>query len=553
MLRLCRITIRPFFISIFLLVILSSCVLAKSYTDSFVSVTAAEITYNKLRGLYEVTGDVTIWAEGMKITTNYARYYPATKSVIVDDQFLMEVDAYRISGSRLEYNFAEKTGNAMIVRINFGETFLGGSFMKMDEDSYNILNAYFTGCNKSDSDYHASSNEIVFYPKTGLMVGYWGTMWIGSVPTIPIPTFVYGAPVPKLKTEKKESARPKRKLIKRERDIFPRSGLGQNSEDGYFVIIPFDSYPNPKSYIRTFLSWAEIKNFGLGTAANYILWNDINEGEIRAGTTNGDGAFGGLTHMFSFGNSLLSKEEEKKYVYDKYFPGNKYMYEFEVNMSYRERINIYKNEGPYGRVSFLPKLSLRANRNNFINDNFTYFSEVNWAYVSEESSGTSGQREEFLADVTFDYDLWLLGNLQAKSQIDLIGYMDLPLDQENGFWNSSTQDLSLTQKWGDVLETGFGNTHIYFNNGATPYEFEQYWFSPHDTFTSHAMLNFWASSLVYDGRHYLPSGDWKSLRYSLVVGMHCYNILSSYELVRNELGEESTNFLLTVELTPSKW
>jgi len=551
--RRCRTITRAFLILACVFFSLSSFALAKSYTDSFVSITADELTYNKFRGLYEATGDVTIIGENIKVTTSYARYYPATKSVVVDELFVAEVDAYKISGSRLEYNFASDSGNAMIVRINFGQTYLGGSFMKIDSDRYNILNAYFTGCNKPDSDYHASSNEINFYPKTGLLVGYWGTMWVGSIPTIPIPTFVYGAPVPKLKTEKKADTGPKKRYIKREHDIFPTPGLGSNSEDGTFGIIPFDSYPNPTSYIRTHISYSDKQKFGVATAANYILFNDHNEGEIRLGTNAGESGYGGWTHIMSFGKDLLSDEERKKYVYNDYFPGNKYMYEIETNVSYRERINIYRNEGPFGRVSFIPKVSVRANRNFFLNDDFTYFSEVNWAAVSEESTGVSGQREEFKTDITFDHDLWFLGRLSAKSQIDLIGYMGLPLDQQNSYWDSSTQDISLSQKWGTALETSIGNTHIYFNNGSTPYEFEQYWFSPSDTINTHAKLYFWTHSLAYDGMHLTPSGDWKRQRYSLVLGMHCYNIVTSYELVRDQTGKETHNFLMTVELTPSKW
>ena len=528
---------------------------AKAYQDSYISINATDITYNKLRKVYEATGSVAVRGDDFKIYSAYIRYYPATKMIVADDQFTMEIAAYRIAGSRLEYNAATKDGNVMIARINFGDTYLGGSYMKMEKGRYNILNAYFTGCNYPSSDYHGSSNEIVFYPETGLLVGYWGTFFIGSIPTLPLPTLVYGAPVPE-KPETKGPGGPKgpaKKYIDRTRDVWPKSGVGFNDDDGYFLAVPVDGYLGPKNYVRTHLIWAEKKNLGLATAANYMLFNDRYEGEIRAGSTGGDGTFGGLTQIMAVGPSLLSKEEDDQYIYDSYFIGNKYMYEGEVNLSYKERIHLYKNEGPFNRVSFLPKVSLRANRNNFINDNFTYFSEVNWAMVSEESSGVSGQRQEFLSDVTFDYDLWLLGKFKAKSQADIIGYTDLTGTDETGYWSSATQDLSLTQKWWDLLETGIGHDHIYFNYGATPFDFEEYWYSPYDTMSTHVKLNLWFSSVAFDGKFDLPSQDWRKLTYSISLGMHCYNIVSSYSLRRDMNGEESAEFLLTAELTPSKW
>ena len=549
---------RTFILAFSFLLLLTCDAFAKTWQDGHISITAQSISYNKPRNMIEAVGSVVINGKDFKISSSYAKYYPLNKNIIVEEQFLMEIEAYKISGSRLEYNAATGIGNVLIVRINFGQTFLGGSFMRMEEDQYNILNAYFTGCNRPDSDYHGSSNEIVFYPRTGLLVGYWGTFWIGSTPTVPLPTLVYSAPVPKKPKVKSAVLGPpknEKRQIERKRDVFPRPGLGFNTEDGYFLVQPFDAYPGPKSYMRTFLSWSEKKNLGLAVAANYILWNDRNEGEVRIGTTSEDKNFGGITHFMSFGPKLLTKEQRDKYVYDKYFPGNKYLIEGEINYSLRERIHLFKNEGPFGRVSFLPKVTLRANRN-FILDNeyFTYYAETNWALVTEESTGVGGQREEAKADVTFDYPLWFLGNFSAKSQIDLIGYMEDPLDiLGNSYWNSATQDMSLTQNWGDILETGIGNTHIYFNNGSTPYEFEGYWFSPYDTLKLFTRLNFFSNSLAWNGRYDLPSQEWRSLTYDLTIGMHCYDIVASYGLFKDSFGENWTEFTMSASLTPSKW
>jgi hypothetical protein len=529
---------------------------AEVYEDKFIKIWAQKVTYNKYRKVVEAVGKVSVKTDEFRIDSPYVKYFPDTKKLVADDKFTMQINAYKIYGSRLEYNIASKTGSVMIVRINFGETFLGGSFMKINNGKFDILNAYFTGCNLSASDYHVSSTEIVFYPRTGLLVAYWGIFWIGPVPTLPIPTFVYTAPIPKIGGPAKKSSKPKKKYIERKRDVFPRSGLGSNQEDGYFLVQPFDYYSGPRSYMRSHLSWAEKKNFGIATAFNYFLWGEIHEGEIRAGVNAEDGTFGGLTYIYSFGPRLLDDYEDNKYVYDKYFIGNKYFFEFEINGSYRERINLYKNTGPFSRVSFLPKATLRANRNNFINEHLTYFSEVSFAEVSEESSSlvsdevyiVSGQRTNFKGDVTFDYDLWLLGRFTAKSDFSLLDYGDM------GQWNTATQNLGLSQDWGGILETGIGHRHIYMNDGSTPYEFEGYWFSPFDTLSTYGKLNLFFSHLIYDAQYDLPSQNWRKIEYGLSLGMHCYNIVSSYVLFKDPTtGEELTEFNITAELAISRW
>jgi len=483
---------------------------AAVYEDNYIKIYATSVTYNRLRRMYEATGSVSVKGPDFRVSSPYVKYYPDTRTFVADDKFTMDLEgkAYRIFGRRLEYNLAEKTGNAMLVRINFGETFLGGSFMKIDreEGRFNILNGYFTGCNLPDSHYHVSSTEIVFYPRTGLMVAYWGIFWLGPVPTVPVPTFVYNAPVPELPEEEGEgSGKPAKKYINRKRDIWPKSGLGYNSEDGYFATLPFDYYFGPHHYMRTHLSWSEEYNLGIATGLNYILWTDRLEGEFRVGTNNGEGTYGGVTQIMAFGRRLLDRHEDEKYVYDDYFPGNKYWGELAIDYSDRERINYYKNSGPFNRVSFLPKVSLRANRNNFINDDFTYFSEVSWAKVSEEGSGASGGRRNFKGDVTFSKELWLLGVFGARADYDFHEYDSE--EEFHRFWDTATQNLSLTKDWWGVLETGIGHTHIFFNKGGTPYEFEGYWFSPYDTLSTSAKLNFFFITLTYSATHDRPTEE----------------------------------------------
>ena len=109
------------------------------------------------------------------------------------------------------------------------------------------------------------------------------------------------------------------------------------------------------------IGYMERKNMGIGLKTNYII-NEFNEGEVRLAQNAGDGGYGGLTHYMHIGPKIIPEDEEEWLIYDTYAQSGKYSYELEINQSFRERINLDENKGPFNRVSFLPKVTLKSNR-----------------------------------------------------------------------------------------------------------------------------------------------------------------------------------------------
>ena|GEM_PF-1789317 len=532
-----------------------------------IEMTADNLTYDEYRKAEVASGHVVITAPTFKIYGIYVRHYPEQKRIVADDEFTLEMEGYRIYGAKLDFYYEEMKGQASMFRINFGRTFLGGGLLRIHKDRFNIINGYFTGCNASHSHYHVSSNELILYPGTGLIVAYWATFWVGSFPVLPVPTFVYSTPVPpskfiveKPKTAEeiaKEKERRKKGVVKGAKTEAPVAKFGSNPADGWFVRQPFHWYLSPRHYMKFALMYMEKKQLGIGVRTNYSLFNDINEGEIRAANSSGDGSWGGITHYLNFGPRLYSDEEWDEMIYDKFKPGGNRWFELELLGSYRERINLDENIGPFSRVSFLPKMTLRWNRRPVYIDELTFFSEVSGAIVSEEAidqPNREANRGEVKGDFTYKVKLPYLGDFTAMIDGAYIDYREIKnYTSAEATWIHSTQSLSLATNFGDVLLTELGHEHYVHLEGNTPFEFEQYWYSPFDTFSAGAKLNVAFSSVYFKGTYDLPSEKLRRAQYELVTGMHCYDLIFAYQIIRNELDEFDPEFTFGFDLVPSRW
>jgi hypothetical protein len=538
-----------------------------------ITITADYTHYDKFRDVLIAKGHVTVKGPDFRIRSPYVIRYFKDEKIAAMDQFIFEKEGYIVSGSSMEYYYLKNTGNAEKVRIDFGETFLGGRYMTMDPDKFEIYDGYFTGCSNQPQSqhYHISAQQVTLYPDTGVIVAYYAATWVWIAPVIPVPTFVYSAPVPKSKFAKPAKKAKADKLSeagqrkKEEANIQqPVPEIGANPVDGTFIRQGFNWYFTPRSYAKTLLSYSGNNHFGTSLAANYIL-NDRVEGEFRIGSNEIERAYGGWTHYISLGQKLLSKFDEDSLVYEYYKPGGKYSYELELLDSSRERPNLDVNEGPFTRVSYTPKVTFRSNRKPLplLGEPFTYYFEASTATVSEEvpeaesplPTGyiTSGTMTNYNADILYAANLGWFGKFNAGLNSASSHYSDLnsnPGSTES--WDRAEQKLALEQKYFDHLTLTYAHSHYIDQQGSSPYLFEGYWYSPFDTFTGSIKYNAWWSYLLMKASYELPSCDLFRVDYELMLGMHCYNLIFSYTLKR-DVDKLRSQFNFSFELEPSRW
>lgn len=529
-----------------------------------VTITADYTKYDKYRDVLIAKGNVIVKGPDFQIESPYVIRYFKEGKIWAMDRFVFKKEGYVISGSSMEYYYLQDTGNAERVRINFGETFLGGRYMTMDPDKFEIYDGYFTGCNEPQSHYHISAQQVTLYPSTGVIVAYYATTWVWVAPVIPVPTFVYSAPVPKNKFEaigkKAKAEKMSSEGEQRKEEIHvqqPVPEIGANVVDGSFIRQGFNWYFTPRSYVKTLLSYAEKTHFGASLATNYIL-NDRSEGELRMGSNEIEQSYWGITHYISFGPKLISKYDEDSLIYEYYKPGGKYSYELDLTYSNRERPNHDLNEGPFTRVSFTPKTTLISNRKPlpFLGDPFSYYAEASTANVSEEvpepesplpnSYITSSPMTNYYADILYASNWGWLGKFNAGVDSAASDYGDL------GSWDRAEQKFALQEEYFDHLSLTYAHSHYINQEGASPYLFEGYWYSPYDTFTGSIKYKAWWSYLSMKASYNLPSWDLFKVSYELLLGMHCYNLIFQYDIKR-DADVLRSEFNFSFELVPSRW
>lgn len=535
-----------------------------SGTAFAIDITADYKHYDKYRDVLIAKGNVVVTGIDFRIESPYVIRYFKDDKIVAMDKFVFERAGYRVAGNNLEYNYSTGSGNAERIRINFGETFLGGRYMTMSNDKFELYDGYFTGCNAPSSDYHFSAQQIALYPNTGLIVAYYATCWVWIAPVIPLPTFVYSAPVPKSKfrEKRKVSEAPPIEVQEQREGIKttqPVPEIGSNPVDGNFIRQQFNWYFTPRSYAKLFLSYADKTRFGPELSANYIINNQC-EGEVRLGSNEGEGFFWGITQYFSLGEKLISKEDEQWLIYDFYKPGGKYAYELEVKYSFRERPNLNNNIGPFSRVSYNPLVTLRSNRAPLplLGRPFTYYWEASHTdLVSEEVSEfettsaegytVSSPRTNYYADITYENDFGWVGKLKAMVDGSFSDY-----GPETGSWDRSRQVILLQQSFFDKLTLEYGHVHYILQRGYTPYLFEGYYYAPYDQFVGSLKIKAWFSYFQVQTSYNLPSWALWSVKYQWLIGMHCYNLLFEYDL-RNEIDKYEGTFNFSFELVPSRW
>jgi hypothetical protein len=98
----------------------------------------------------------------------------------------------------------------------------------------------------------------------------------------------------------------------------------------------------------------------------------------------------------------------------------------------------------------------------------------------------------------------------------------------------------------------YGHIHYIMQRGFSPYLFEGYYYSLFDQFVGSIALKAWYSTFKFSAAYNLPSMDLYNVKYEWLFGLHCYNLIFSYNL-RNELDVLRGEFNFSFELVPSRW
>ena len=473
-----------------------------AFSQEGLLINADNVSYLKDKNIIEAEGNVHATYKEMVITGDRLVYDTADRTVFSDQGFVLDLPEKRFIGAKLEYNIDTNVGTAELVDMEFKGLYITGKEVKISTEEIGMTDASFTSCDSSPPHYHMSASSITLYPETGWVVAYWGFFWIGNIPLIPVPTYLYDL-----------GPRGDR------RNFAPVPEIGKNEFDGVYGVERFAWHMSNRLYGLLELTLTEKKGGGAAIKGNYIM-DDQNEFYFRLGFLEKDNTFGGITYIYSFGPEIIFTEEELS-VYDMFNLPKTRLYEFEMDIKSRERIN-------FQRITALPDLTFRLVKESLLNGNILLNGEIGYGHLAEESTSIDRYRSRVKFDFIHPRDLGSLGYLKLTVTPDYKWYEDREI------WQLLKGDIDLTKHWTETFETGIGYLHYFLTEGSPPFAFETYYFKPNDEFRENFMIRFNESSFGTEIFHYMP--DWypKDVDYTLTMAQHCYDFMVKYRAMREE-------------------
>lgn len=461
-------------------------------------INASQINYDKEKNLIEATGSVEALYKDFKVSGEHLVYHTDTKTLFLDKGFVFRYAEVQIAGQVLDYRIKEGEGKAEKVRVAYKNVNLEGLALAFDREKINLIDAHFTTCGLDHPHYRISAAETVLYPKIGWVVAYWGILWIGNIPTVPVPAYIYD-----VEAEKRGR-----------RNVLPIPSVGVNDEDGLYISenLAWNLRRDLNGTIN--INYMSKKGWGGGVETNYIV-NDFNKGNVRIYGNPKDNYWGGLTHNYSFGEELKAKSADYLLLV---LPSYR-QFELETLLSYRERIN-------YQRVSQLPNFTLTMREG--------YFKEVRFdgsiagGMISEEGSGISLSRWRGWGEFSAPVYKNSLGTITPSLSLDGTYYSN------QTSWLKSLGKIKWEKDWTANLLTFAGYGHYFYLSGTSPYLFELYRFNPNDTVNLGLVSSFLNSQLGVEAVYNLSQLTPYDLDFLFKIGLHCYNIAITYRAMRNE-------------------
>ena len=471
-----------------------------------VVITADTLSYSEDGTSVEASGSVEVVSPDVDIQADHVVYYIDNKQVMADKGFFMQIKkGAQLSGDYLDYGFKTKSGLTKNVKIAYRYAVFTGDFAFIDEEKIELKNSSFNTCGLEPPHYHLSSYTTTLYPDEGWVLGYFGYLWVGAVPVVPVPVYLYD--LSSYGSGQKADAT----------GVMSVPEMGSNDEDGFYARYKIPWIASRKLNGRVVLLNTAKGGFGGGVEGNYTS-NDYNDTNFRVYYDPRYNTYGGITHDYRFGPEIGQNDVS---LYSFFRVKQRLMYTLTTNVSYKERIN-------FQRVSMLPNLTLKVNDFPALYNNFNVGGSVSYGYITEETTG--------VGDTT--------GNIQTHGYFSIptdLGRVNLGLEQNQswygltGFWSRLVQHLGLSRDLGGGFDGYLGHMHYVNFEGGSPFQYEVWLTSPSDEFYSGLGYNFGPHRLSVDYSYYVPDWEPKELIYTLSLGFHCYSLEIKYNTSMQQL------------------
>ncbi|HTY12561.1 MAG TPA: hypothetical protein VMD02_00070 [Candidatus Omnitrophota bacterium] len=456
-------------------------------------INATSLSYDRDGSRVEARGSVEAEYRDSKMTGEHMVYFSASREAVLDSGFQLAFNSLTFTGRTLNLDLSRETGTATGVSMEYERARINGGQVSFSHQLVKLKNADFSTCGLNPPHYHITASEIDLYQKQAWLVAYWGLFWLGPVPSLPIPVYVYD-----FKAEQKGK-----------KNVMPYPEAGVNDDDGFWIKETMSWHLQPDLNGNYDISYAARKGVGGGFSLQYQIDED-RESDAGISLNGGEAPSGLLEYRRSFGREIREKHDLlllPEEIYKQFY--------VDLKLTRRERIN-------YERVSKTPEIVLGMRRTNLL-DGWLEWSATSGS-VAEESSGKNLARTNVSATASYPIN----DGLSAGLDCDATLYGNLT------DWAKLMGRLDYANNLGDAVAYDLGYSHYLINHGQGAFNYELYRFNASDKIGLSVYNTSFAGRYVFSCSYTLPDLAPQDIDYTAGLTVHCFNVDLTYRAMRGE-------------------
>lgn len=437
---------------LFVLVLSISVVTANAAEKALdmVALDASVIDYDLENRALSASGNVQVAYKKYISHSNYLKYTAGDQLTILSGNINIVGPSQNIKAERINYNGGLYSGTIEPFNAKIGKMSITGKSASISPTKIIISKASITGCEASPPDYIIRASELLLYPQWGVLVSFDNWVYVGSIPTLWMPTFIYGSRDYSLFAS--NSSIP-------EFGITPREGAHIRQKFGYFVdhqnsgvfSIGLSQHRGPLVSVSHFLSTHDHLHFhflGASNGSDGIEYAAKGAIDIITEPKQTDTHDDTLLAMFeSFNNSLRLP------------PG-----QVQFGTTHRENISDSRVSKPYfisfelNDVSLInreTRLSGKLGRSHIIEETLTY------KHADDGETNVSG---------TLSHQIPISSSTSLDLQTFYIGYL---YDSQSP-WHRLFGRAAVRERWSPAIEAEISLSQKLWNTeNKSPFEFER--------------------------------------------------------------------------------
>ncbi|MFA6431879.1 MAG: LptA/OstA family protein [Candidatus Margulisiibacteriota bacterium] len=464
------------------------------------SINADKVSVEKDKYRIEAEGNAVVKHKNITLFANHLIYDTSKEVFDADRGFKMLFQGVSIEGVSVNFQVKKNEGTADNIAFDYQNARIKGERIVFNQNEMHIKNASFTTCDNPKPHYKVSASDLHLYIKDLWLVGYWGLFWLGGIPIVPMPTYLYDF----------NPARAENN------NLAPFPEIGSNNDMGNYVNEKLSWYLNRQFYGNYSFGYSANKGLLGGFFSNYTL-NNENRGDFRLNINPKDGFFGGIKHIGEFGNKYIAQQNSSF----SFLSANTFsQFELETNLTSKERIN-------YQQVSMLPYLVLRLKSSNQPNNYLQYNVEIGGGDIKEEGNTRLNK---------WGGKIKVSKLFEENNNVSISPYLiwDSYYYSNGTSWVKPAAGLNVGKIISPDLFFEMGYQHYLSMSGTSPFIYELYRYRPVDTLSANIKFKIGETNAKIASIYFLDNYSPEDIDYSVFFRLHCYNLGMTYRSMRNE-------------------